>query len=85
LAKLCIEVSEATGGKYIVRRARSPSTTWRSFLPTEAIGNAAIDLFVVASSSFRLLYLMVNLSHNRRKIVRTAATEHPPQLRSPLS
>ena len=40
-------------------------------------GIAAIDMFVVASASFRLLYVMIILGHDRRKIIRTAVTEHP--------
>ena len=54
-----------------------PSSTWRSFLRNHAEGIAAIDMFVVASASFRLLYVMIILAHDRRKIVRTAVTEHP--------
>jgi len=42
-----------------------------------AEGIAAIDMFVVASASFRLLYVMIILGHPRRKIVRTAVAEHP--------
>ena len=34
-------------------------------------------MFVVASASFQLLYVMIILAHDRRKIVRTAVTEHP--------
>src|SRR5229473_351274 len=34
-------------------------------------------MFVVASASFRLLYVMIILAHDRRNIVRTAVTEHP--------
>jgi hypothetical protein len=34
-------------------------------------------MFVVVSASFRLLYVMVILAHDRRKIMRTAVTEHP--------
>jgi len=35
------------------------------------------DMFVVASVSFRLLYVTIILSHDRRKIIRAAVTEHP--------
>jgi hypothetical protein len=38
---------------------------------------AAIYIFVVASASFRLLYVMIILSHDRRKISHTAVTDHP--------
>ena len=34
-------------------------------------------MFVVASASFRLLYVTIILAHGRRKFVRTAVTEHP--------
>src|SRR5271163_1024032 len=75
LLKLGIEVSQATVAKYMVRRRGAP--TWRSFLRNHAEGIAAIDMFVVASASFRLLYVMIILAHDRRKFVHTAATEHP--------
>jgi putative transposase len=77
LLKLGIEVSQATVAKYMVRRRGAPSQTWRSFLRNHAEGIAAIDMFVVASASFRLLYVMIILAHDRRKIMRTAVTEHP--------
>ena len=77
LLKLGIEVSQATVAKYMVRRRGTPSQNWRTFLRNHAEGIAAIDMFVVASASFRLLYVMIILAHDRRKIMRTAVTEHP--------
>jgi hypothetical protein len=61
----------------MVRRRGTPSPTWRSFLRNQAAGIAAIDLFIVASASFRLLYVMIILSHDRRKMVRFDVTPHP--------
>jgi hypothetical protein len=61
----------------MVRRRGTPSPTWRSFLLNHAAGIAAIDMFFVASVSFRLLYVMIILAHDRRRIIRTAVTEHP--------
>jgi transposase InsO family protein len=61
----------------MVRRPGTPSPTWRSFLRNQAQGIAAIDMFVVASVSFRLLYVMIILGHDRRKIIRAAVTQHP--------
>jgi len=75
LLKLGIEVSQATVAKYMVRRRGAPSPTWRSFLRNHAEGIAAIDMFVVASASFRLLFVMIILAHDHRKIMRTAVTE----------
>ncbi len=77
LLKLGIEVSQATVAKYMVRRRGAPSSTWRGFLRNHAQGIAAIDMFVVASASFRLLYVMIILAHDRRTIVSTGVTEHP--------
>src|ERR1019366_7913995 len=53
LLKLGIEISQATVAKYMVRRRGTPSQNWRTFLRNQAEGIAAIDLFVVASASFR--------------------------------
>jgi hypothetical protein len=77
LLKLGIEISQATVAKYMVRRRGRPSPTWRSFLCNQAQGIAAIDMFVVTSLSFRLLYVVIILGHDRRKIIRAAVTEHP--------
>jgi putative transposase len=77
LLKLGIEISQATVAKYMVRRRATPSPSWRSFLRNQAVGIAAIDMFIVASVSFRLLYVMITLAHDRRRILHTAVTEHP--------
>jgi putative transposase len=77
LLKLDIEISQATVAKYMVRRRGVPLPTWRGFLRNQVGGIAAIDMFVVASASFRLLYVMIILAHDRRRIIHTAVTEHP--------
>jgi len=77
LLKLGIEISQATVAKYMVRRHGTPSPTWRSFLRNQADGIAAIDMFVVASASFRLLYVMIILAHDRRKVMRFDVTQNP--------
>ena len=77
LLKLGIEVSQATVGKYMVRRIGTPSPTWRTFLRNEAIGIAAIDMFVAVSASFQLLHVMIAVTHSRREIVRFDVTRHP--------
>jgi len=57
LLKLGIEISQATVAKYMIRRRGTPSQNWRTFLRNHAEGIATIDMFVVASASFRLLYV----------------------------
>jgi len=69
LLKLGIEFSQVTVAKYMVRRSGMPSPTWRSFLRNQGAGIAAIDMFVVVAASFRLLYVMVILAHDRRSII----------------
>ena len=77
LLKLGIEISQATVGKYMLRRPSTPSPTWRSFLRNEASGIAAIDMFIEPSATFRLLFVTLILAHDRRKIVRVDVTQHP--------
>jgi hypothetical protein len=77
MLKLGFKISQTTVAKYMVRRPSRPSPTWRSFLHNQVAGLAAIDMFVVAAASFRLLFVMVILLHQRRKIVRFDVTEHP--------
>jgi len=77
LLKLGLEVSPATVAKYMIRRHGKPSPTWRSFLCNEAIGIAAIDMFVVPTATFRLLFVMLILAHDRRKIVRFDVAQNP--------
>src|SRR5260370_946296 len=77
ILKLGIDVSQATVAKYMVRRVGRPSPTWRSFLRNQAAGMAAIDMFVDVAASFQLLYAMIILAHDRRRIVRFDFTVHP--------
>ena len=77
LLKLGIKVSQATVAKYMVRRAGTPSPSWRSFLRNHIDGIAAIDMFVTMSVSFRLLYVMIILAPDRRKIVHFDVTQQP--------
>ena len=77
LLKPGVEISQATVAKYMARRQHSPSPTWRSFLCNQALGIAAIDMFIVPSATFRLLFVVLILARDRRKIVRFDVTQHP--------
>jgi putative transposase len=77
MLKLGIEVSQATVGRHMVRRHGPPSQTWRTFLCNQVDGIAAIDMFVVVTAAFRLLYVSVILSHARRKILHLNVTQYP--------
>ena len=77
LLKIGIDVSQSTVAKYMVRGRCPPSQGWLTFLRNHAEGIAAVDLFVVPTIGFRLLFGLVILNHDRRKIVHVAATYHP--------
>jgi len=77
LLKLGIEVSQASVGRYMIPRHCPASPTWRSFLRNQIEAIAAIDMFVVVTAAFRLLYVCVILSHARRKILHLNVTQHP--------
>src|SRR3954454_1715892 len=77
LLKLGIDVGQTSVAKYMARRRRPPSQGWRTFLLNHADGIAAIDLFVVPTISFRLLYGLLVLRHDRRRILWLGVTAHP--------
>jgi transposase InsO family protein len=53
------------------------SQGWKTFLRNQTAGIASIDLFVVRTISFKLLYGLVILRHARRRLVRIAVTTNP--------
>ena len=77
LLKLGIDVGQTSVAKYMARRRRPPSQGWRTFLRNHADGIASIDLFVVPTISFRLLYGLLVLRHDRRRILWLGVTAHP--------
>jgi transposase InsO family protein len=80
LLKLGIVVSQATVGRYMPWRPKVPSPTWRSFLPNHMSDTAAVDMFVVATATFRLLYTVIVFGHDRRRIVHFDVTRNPTQV-----
>ena len=61
LLKLGIDVSQATVAKYMGRRHRPPSQTWRTFLSNHVGQIVAADFFVVPTVTFRLVFVLVLL------------------------
>ena len=68
LLKLGIDVGQTSVAKYMARRRRPPSQGWTTFVRNHADGIVAMDLFVVPTISFRLLYGLLILRHDRRRI-----------------
>src|SRR5277367_1742683 len=77
LLKLGIDVGQTTVAKYTAKRRRPPSQGWRTFLHNHADGIASMDLLVVPTISFRLLYGLLILQHGRRQILCLGVTAHP--------
>jgi hypothetical protein len=77
LLKLGIDVGQTSVAKYMARRRGPPSQGWKTFLRNHADGIAAMDLFVVPTISFRLLYGLLIMGHGRRQILWVGATAHP--------
>jgi hypothetical protein len=61
----------------MARRRNPPSQGWRAFLRNHADGIAAMDMFVVPTISFRLLYGLLIMGHGRRQILWFGVTAHP--------
>ena len=74
LSKLGITISQATVAKYMPRRQRTPSQTWRTLLVNHVDQIAAADFFVVPTVTYRLLFVFVILAHRRRTVVHTGVT-----------
>jgi hypothetical protein len=74
LLMLGIEVAESTVGRYMVRRRRPPSQGWNTLLRNHAAGIASLDLFVVRTVSFKLLY---DRAPEIRKRCQVNSSRHP--------
>jgi putative transposase len=77
LLKLGLDVSQATVATYMVRPTTPPSQPWRTFLANHVQQIAAADFFVLPTTTCRLLFVLVILAHERRRVVHVAVTDHP--------
>jgi hypothetical protein len=76
LCKLGLDVSERTVSRLVGRR-RPPSQTWRIFLTNHIAAMVSMDFFTVSTLTGRVLFVLVILSHERRRVVHIKLTEHP--------
>lgn len=77
LLKLGFEVVQSTVAKYMINSPRPRSQTWRTFLRNHAPDIAAIDLFVMPTISFGLLYGLVIIGLARRRLAWVNVTANP--------
>src|SRR5260221_765829 len=77
LLKLGFSVAQSTVAKYMVKRRGPPSQGWKTFLRNHAPDIAAMDLFVVPTIGFKLLYGFVIVRIDRRDLVWINVTANP--------
>jgi transposase InsO family protein len=77
LLKLGFEVAQSSVAKYMVKRRGPPSQEWRTFLSNHAPDIAAMDLFVVPTIGFDLLYAFIIVRLHRRDLVWINVTANP--------
>jgi transposase InsO family protein len=75
--KLGIDISEATVSKYMVRHHGPPSQGWRTFLQNHSKELISLDFLTVPTASFKVLFVLVILSNDRRRILHFNVTNHP--------
>src|ERR1700730_16912160 len=77
LLKLGFSVAQSTVATYMVKRREPPSQGWKTFLRNHAPDIAAMDLFVIPTIGFRLLYGFVIVRIDRRDLVWINVTTNP--------
>ena len=77
LLKLGIDLSQTTVAKYMTRRSKPSSPSWRAFLDNHLKDLVSIDFFTVPTVTFRILFVFLVLSHDRRRVLHCNVTEHP--------
>jgi transposase InsO family protein len=56
---------------------RPPSQTWRTFLANHLHDLVSLDFFTVPTATFQVLFVLVVVSHARRRILHWNVTAHP--------
>jgi putative transposase len=77
LRKLGIEVAKSTVETYRVRPRKPSSPTWKTFLKNHVQELVSLDFFTVPTVAHKVLFVLLILAHNRRRLVHFNITEHP--------
>ncbi len=77
LLKLGFEISQSTVSKYMSRRPTDPDQSWKTFLRNHMDCTASIDFLVVPTITFKILFVLLVLSHERRRVVHFGVTANP--------
>jgi transposase InsO family protein len=82
LLRLGIESPERTISRLMSKRRTPPSQTWRTFLANHVRDLVSLDFFTVPTARLRVRFVLVVLSHHRRRVVHFNVTEHPTAART---
>jgi putative transposase len=77
LRMLGVDVSERTVSRLLKPYTRPRSQTWKTFLTNQLASAASMDFFTVPTLTGRVLFVLIVLSHRRRRIVHFNITAHP--------
>jgi transposase InsO family protein len=77
LLKLGVEIAQSTVAKYMAKSGRGRPQTWKTFLHNHAAGIAAMDFLIVPTVGFKLLFVLVILRHQRRRLLSLTVTTNP--------
>ena len=77
LVKLGFDVSERTISRLMPRRRKPPSESWRIFLKNHLDSTVAVDFFAVPTLTCRILFVVVVLGDDRRRILHVNVTPQP--------
>ena len=77
LQMLGFEVAQSTVSKYMRRGGKPPSQNWKIFLRNHSEAIVAIDLCVVWTLTFDLLFVFIVIGHDRRQLLWFEITRHP--------
>ncbi|HEX4169681.1 MAG TPA: integrase core domain-containing protein [Bryobacteraceae bacterium] len=77
LKMLGVAISERTVSRILRRVRRPPNQTWKTFLHNHVGQMVSIDFFTVPTITMRVLFVLIVLEHDRRKVLHFNVTEHP--------
>jgi hypothetical protein len=77
LLKLGFQVAQSTVAKYMARSGRGWSQTWKTFLHNHSAGIGAMDFLIVPTVGFKLLFVLVILRHQRRRLISLSVAANP--------
>ena len=79
LLKLGFDIAEATVSRYLPRRPSDPDKVarWKAFLKNHMQDIAAMDFVTIPTASFKVLYCLFFIHHDRRRILHFNVTANP--------